>query len=151
MLKRILLISVLALLFTLPFTVWAQDVGMEDKEATFNLSEEDFLKGNFRILEGIKAGKKPITLDTAELVRIHGEVVGIIKGKEALIKRTIEKKEGGFVYPNAIPSGYVHFADIEKDGKIFIMREDLASELQDIEQEIRELNNKDYFTNKIFK
>ena len=37
------------------------------------------------------------------------------------------------------------------DGKIFIMRQDLASELQDIEDEIRQLNNKDYFTNKIFK
>jgi hypothetical protein len=58
---------------------------------------------------------------------------------------------GSFVYPNAIPPGYVHFADIEKNGKIFIMRQDLASELKDIEPEIRELNNKDYFTNKIFK
>ena len=121
------------------------------KEATFNLTREDFLKGNFRITEGISAGKKPITMDMSELIRIQSEVVGIIKGTEKLIKSTIEKKVARFVYPNAIPSGYVHFADIDMDGKIFIMRQDLASELQDIEQEIRELNSKDYFTNKIFK
>jgi hypothetical protein len=124
---------------------------MKNKEATFNLSIEDFLKGNFRITEGILAGKEPITMDTSELIRIHSEVLGIIKAKENLIKYTIEKKVGGFVYQNAIPSGCVHFADIEIDGKIFIMQQDLASELKDIEQEIRELNNKDYFTNKIFK
>ena len=55
------------------------------------------------------------------------------------------------MYPNAIPSGYVPFADIEKNGQIFLMRQDTASQLKDIEKEIRELNNEDYFTNKIFK
>lgn len=124
---------------------------MEDKKATFHLSREDFLKGNFRIHEGILAGKQPITTDASELVIIHSEVVGIIKGEEILIKSAIEKKVGAFIYPNAIPSGYVHFADIEMDGKIFIMQQNIASQLKDIEQEIRELNNEDYFTNKIFK
>lgn len=121
------------------------------KKAKFNLSEEDFLKGNFRILEGIEAGKEPITLDAAELIRIHGEVTGIIDGREGVIKRIIKDKTGGFVDPNAIPSGYVHFADIERNGQVFVMLQGIASELQDIEQEIRELNNEDYFTNKIFK
>lgn len=118
---------------------------------TFNLSKEDFLKGHFRFAEAIQAGKKPITLDAADLIIVRGEVLGKIKASEALIKRIIKQKVGGFVRPNAIPPGYVHFADIEKDGKIFIMRQDFASELQDIEQEIIELNTKDYFTNKIFK
>jgi len=124
---------------------------MEDKTTTFHLSREDFLKGNFRIIEGILAGKQPITLDSAELIRIVAGVVGVIKGEEALIKIAIDDKVGAFVYPNAIPSGYVHFADIEKDGLIFVMQQSTVSQLKDIEQEIRELNNEDYFTNKIFK
>ena len=147
--RKSFILIVLALFLLFPNLTNPQT--MKNKEATFNLSREDFLKGNFRIIEGISAGKEPITMDASELIRIHSEVVGLIKGEENLIKSAIEKKVGAFVYPNAIPSGYVHFADIEIDGKIFIMQQDLASELKDIEQEIRELNNKDYFTNKIFK
>jgi hypothetical protein len=147
--RKSFILIVLALFLLFPNLTNPQT--MKNKEATFNLSREEFLKGNFRIIEGILAGKEPITTDASELVIIHSEVVGLIKGEEELIKSAIEKKVGAFVYPNAIPPGYVHFADIEIDGKIFIMQQDLASELKDIEQEIRELNNKDYFTNKIFK
>jgi hypothetical protein len=64
-----------------------------------------------------------------------------------LIKFTIDREEGRFVYQDAIPLGYVRFADIEIDGKIFVMKQERASELKDIEQKIiKELKNKDRLT-----
>jgi len=125
--------------------------GRRNKAVKFHLSKEDFLQGKFRLGEGISAGKTPITLKAPDLVTIHSEVVGKIIEEEALIESSIKKKVARFVYPGRIPSNYVHFAGIERKGKIFVMRKDSASKLKDIERQIKELNSKDYFTNKIFK
>jgi hypothetical protein len=62
--RKSFILIVLALFFLFPNLTNPQI--MEDKKATFHLSREDFLKGNFRILEGIKAGKTPITMDASE-------------------------------------------------------------------------------------
>jgi len=117
----------------------------------FQLSEEDLIKGNYRINEGLSAGKVPITLDAGELIVIQSKVLGLLKARDNLVTTAINKGYGKFTEPSSIPVGYVKFGDIHRQEKVFIMDDKVASGLNDISLEMSELGQEDYFTNQIYK